>query len=388
MQAALKNQIEEREKQKMLEKKRIREEAEKEERRIEKEKEELKRKYASEKEKDATQEQQTNPNFNKETFKDSSQKQPRALTELEKKLYLPSAENSLAPTIRDIPEQTNNNNNTTNNNTITKEKLKDELLTVPSVHPQIFTEPPKMENPTFTNNTHPNMLAEFQKQVDFLKNEKQLAKEEALIYKEQLLRERENLVQEMMRKFSMPQIMPDNFMIQTGFPPMTSTKNEEAKPPKRFSLMQMKQGNMYELSDNCMDVCEKSLSSETKLVEIIGNTKEYHELYKTWKPEEIIQRVMPMKATEIAVQTNSEPAPIHVAAPIFIPPPPVFAQMSIPPISITPPVFVPPPVFAPPLPQPIPVPIEITKEVVTQSNQKPVEKQPENMEVKESKEYI
>ena len=360
MQNELNKQIEEKQKRKLMEKQLEREAAEKEEQRIKKEQAELAAKHKKEEKND----------YDKIKSRTGSKANP----------FAPS------------PVETNTTLMVQGYNSNSRVKLQKI-----SPEPSIMTEPlapPKVEHKVeqVERQEQPlpaipqKILEDYQRQIESLRNEKQLAKEEALSYKEQLLKEREIQLQSIINRMqSVPSIPPIPQSSATSsvqlIQPSQSIPSVSPIPPiPQIPLLQPMQpilpiqplqpipsplpyivehpnsikGKSFgrlqpivrpESKETCeetlesfsrrvptrssnevgdettnmtgeLDILEQSLSSNTKLVTVSGNTTE---LYKTWKPLEIQQHLFAKaqalkecnssnkKVSEVAIQTNSEP---------------------------------------------------------------------------------
>ncbi len=130
------------------------------------------------------------------------------------------------------------------------------------------------------------IIADYQKQIFALRAERQLAKEEALIYREQLLK-----VKERQQPTVAAQIRP---LPHIEVSPLPATKKPQpaARPESKETCEESLASSSrrlpaadYPYPEACEEL-EQSLASNTKLVAAAG------ELYKTWKPEEIQQHLV------------------------------------------------------------------------------------------------
>ncbi len=300
-QADLKRQIEDRERQRAAEKQRMRDEADKEELRIQREKDSLIAKQNAE-------------IAHERSEKSSRRKAP----EQARRTFEPSADNSLVPATMATPRPQPPAECA---KTAIKEvpALPAMMATMPTIRPaepvpafaiqtaaadmapttyQAANPGYFMQSPMMEPVPEPHMLGEYQRQIEALRAEKQLAREEALIYKEQLLRERENQMQDLMRRM-------------------------QTNPPQEVQQMSAKVP-----MPNARDVFEQSLASDSKLVQAVDPSmlaKAEEELYRTWNPEKLMgvanrlnggvkmEAVMTqpreIRGIEIAMQTELSPAP-------------------------------------------------------------------------------
>jgi len=206
------------------------------------------------------------------------------------------------------------------------------------------------------------LLEGYQKQLEELKSEKQLAREEALLYKEQLIREREIRVQQMIDKFQQNQAgLPPatalpaepaysalqnamqfggqpNYMVQPSAVPLAQPKyeipatiNEEEMPINEPELEQVKKDDnayMTQLMKSEIKYSEpptadfdleESLASDTKLVKVDEKPKDINDLYQTWSEQKIEE--MKQKSAEVSIQTSIAVEKLsEIKVPDLIPP--------------------------------------------------------------------
>ncbi len=340
IQDELKKQIEEKERNKQMEKQRQRDEDQKEEQRVRKEREAL----------EAT---KSNPAAKPEV------EDPRAVGcmskpkwERDRKMFMASDENTMA---RPLPSQVPAAEVQRPAAVLAAVPVSESVYTVPSAPvsgpaveepqtnpfqnmnrmpqaaPTDFAPPqtqfamapsyaPPQQQQEAAQPQERGLLEKYQKQLDELKSEKQLAREEALIYKEQLIRERERYVQEMMQKLQSNQLC--QIPASTAPPEPPTAEPERHIAPERPAPAVVPEPAYYgagnpnlEFSPGSEDACgalEESLSSDSKLVEVTGTSKRSNDLYRTWGRDKLAEakarsKAMP-NADAIAEVKEEEPA--------------------------------------------------------------------------------
>lgn len=132
------------------------------------------------------------------------------------------------------------------------------------------------------------IIEEYQRQIEDLRNQNHLAKEEALLYKEQLLRELEFNQVKRLQPFIINPTKRQSLKECTNGLKDLPVKKVEVNPVFEESLCSSsKKVPGVELS-KINEVMERSLCSETKLVAISSQAN--NELYATWKATEIVEK--------------------------------------------------------------------------------------------------
>jgi hypothetical protein len=289
----LKKQIEEKERLKKLEKLKEKELAEKEEQRIKREREELAK------------------------SKDYQTQRTKQITEQKRNLFNPSEDNSLARHIisknRELEAKDNVVSSFKQPQEIideykkeVKTHIEEPINTYPEVN-NVFTPPvelpynnlmpvlPKANymgdviNPLVGKKIEDyNELMNYKKQIDALLEERLRAKEEALKYREQLNKEREMRIQQMLMNCN-----PKNQTV--------------VEPSLNISKIQVSEQSVIDPIAKKDSTMEKSLASDVKWVKVtqsIDPHKDFNELYKTWKCEDLVEKP---RMVEIALQTINAP---------------------------------------------------------------------------------
>ncbi len=313
MQNELNRQIEDRNRRRIQEKQKEREEAEREEQRFRREQAELAAKHKV------------------ECGGQDGRVELRPRRSLAQNLFQPSEENSFAyvvqgtkPVLHPVASRASALQAQAQIPVPAEPKAPVVVTPVDIVLPVPNKAPPQQENrqqapPTVlpqVANVQPQgntMIQDYQKQIESLKAERQLAREEALIYKEQLLKEREIQLQAIMAKMQpapvpVAQVRPLQPIVvaeptkssRCRDPPARaetkdtttceeSIESSSHRVPTRGSNNEA--GNEYFCQPAGEDVFEQSLSSNTKLVTASDCGKSVNDLYKTWRPGEIQQRL-------------------------------------------------------------------------------------------------
>lgn len=305
LQEELKKQIEEREKLRQLQKQKEREERDKEELRIIKEKEELLAKQNSEKlaEKNA---------------------KPRQLTEQEKKFFKPSEDNSLVIAQKNPLEIEPKNKA----NLFSAQKSDPFINIIENPNKPLEIPEKEINEQNFIyQNMAPNNISEaqgaqngqnideYKKQIDLLKAEKLLAKEEALMYREKLTREKEMQMEEIMKgRWTTAQTIEPTGNINNhmgiNMDPFSDANRTTYAPntyplPNAFCPMRplYQDPPMIPLVNH--EIFEQSLASDIKWVQVnepmqqnANVLPEQNDLYKTWNPN---NQIMPTLNNQIPI---------------------------------------------------------------------------------------
>lgn len=140
------------------------------------------------------------------------------------------------------------------------------------------------------------LIEEYQRQIELLKSQNQMAKEAALIYKEQLLRELDIKMQAMRLQSIAPlQAGEHSLKESTNF---ISGYGARAEPNFAFeeslcsSTKQVPGVDLKNINEEKIKEMERSLCSETKFVAIADPTDA--ELYKTWRLSEVRKNDAPV----------------------------------------------------------------------------------------------
>lgn len=163
-----------------------------------------------------------------------------------------------------------------------------------------------------------NIIENYQKQIEILKNEKQLAKEEVLIYKEQLLRERELQLQSMMSQIAVTAVTKQSAQSRLNQPAVRPESKETCEESIESSLRRIPTRENINGKKNRADPLEQSLVSSTKFV-IQHNKIDGDYMYETWKPienqkhtEKIVEPIDPKsKVSTMNANQTVEPKVKH-----------------------------------------------------------------------------
>eukprot|EP00826_Nyctotherus_ovalis_P066035 TRINITY_DN9735_c0_g1_i11.p1 TRINITY_DN9735_c0_g1~~TRINITY_DN9735_c0_g1_i11.p1 ORF type:complete len:950 (+),score=272.28 TRINITY_DN9735_c0_g1_i11:48-2897(+) len=298
MHEELKKQMEEKERRKLVEKQRKKEEELKEMERLKREQEEMKRlseykgspTLAVQKKLKELQPSADNPiaRFNGSVIPDASPHKPTSHAENQSAQNSP-AKVSLSPVKERSVERLDVRAKKEANSSQTIQRFDNIRRSRESqVNPNPLPYPMPQNMPVLENSVDDNLIEEYKRQIEKLKSENLLAKEEASIFRERLISEREIRLNHLLSQLSSAQPLAASAETPPEEMSASGHKRDDAECIAQLMRSELK----YSPPENFE--LEQSLESETKLVKAL----ERNDLYETWN------RVEVPKKQEVSVQTS------------------------------------------------------------------------------------